>query len=322
MQPSGIRPSALWRCVREVAGNCSTHRCQQTVYDLIAVAARIKPAALIDQVVLDASRLRRLLGLLNAQLVQPSINLDALIVLDLGDEGGLFVLHPESALNLPKLFGNCQNMTTIASRTVVVNVTAGLPSPTFIAFNSLDDIPVGHWAFPICVILHSLSAFLAKVVARDQKQNDKAYTFKGSDSACFEWDVTRISRQGINSGLTIKCTFPRTVNLTSVYGLLLGYASIYWYDHIAFNANCLSMSSLRLYQAEFGIANEGILPRPTAYRFTSFTIPQCVADQLPEWDAITEEWTANLQINVSREVWGCNEATVRTSVVQLAQVGL
>lgn len=96
------------------------------------------------------------------------------------------------------------------------------------------------------------------------------------------------------------------VNLTTIFGLMLGYPFIYWFDKNS-ELNCLSMLPLRCCEVRWTLDIEGV-PNTSDNTHTifSFSIPECLVDEnvktkLEKWFELRKEHDDCLQLSSRTE---------------------
>ncbi|KNC79411.1 hypothetical protein SARC_08193 [Sphaeroforma arctica JP610] len=231
------------------------------------------------------------------------VSLKDLMIVSLGELGALFVVHSSAVVDMQTKFGTCA--TTLGESLLIVNVTSNLAQPLH-TFVRHDTHMSSRWHSSIVGVLkHFTEQLTAAVEVSQEKRGCECGT---CDRAVHPGDICDSATVDTfaGEGSTVTITYPHTINLSTLYGFILDYPCLYWYDHVLSTANCLSMTPLRLYDCEFSAPSPsetgpGAWFRTAPYRFTSFSIPGCIADSLAEtWEERMGHWTTQLQTSQNK----------------------
>lgn len=97
------------------------------------------------------------------------------------------------------------------------------------------------------------------------------------------------------------------MNLTTIFGFMLGYPFIYWFDKNS-ELNCLSMQPLRCFEVKWTMDIGGV-PNTSENTHTifSFSVPECLVDEnvkmkLEKWFELRKECDDCLQLSSRTEI--------------------
>lgn len=114
-------------------------------------------------------------------------------------------------------------------------------------------------------------------------------------------DITLVLQNKCHSSDVLIMNFGSEVNLSTVYGIFLGYPHVYWYSKNS-SSNCLSMTPLVIYKLYTKLSSSyfsaGSCMLKKSYCISSFSIPQCLDT---ECKADVEVWEESLKNSLQHQ---------------------
>ena len=235
------------------------------LFSVIAVINKVKPSYLVDGILCSPAQLCQLVQYIGSHC---PTQIDGLTVLHFPD-GDLVVTDVEQCLlNVQESFKCFQNGLLSSKRNLQVvqafiNITSTLKKPHVIykqtdhGYEEIKDI--------YCICLSTL---------------EKAVVFKKNDGVCAE-------QQPAFKVKLLQIDIGRNHNLATVFGILLNYPCVYWYDTLLSHENCLSCCSLNV--CRFGICANS---ESNKFQIFSFSYPSALHDIVNDYICV---WKHKIQ---------------------------